>query len=63
LCHLLGHQDAMTLDGGGSAVLAVEGVSRLDGLTETVPLGVVNIPSDGHGKERLLPVLLTVVSE
>jgi len=63
LCHLLGHQDSLTLDGGGSAVLALEGVSRLDGLTEMVPLGVVNIPSDGHGKERLLPVLMTVVSE
>ncbi len=55
-------RDAINLDGGGSAVLALEGVGRSDAITETTAPGVVNFPADGHGKERILPVLLSVLA-
>ncbi len=62
LARTMGLRDAINLDGGGSAVLALEGVGRMDAITETTAPGVVSFPADGHGKERILPVLLSVVA-
>lgn len=62
LAQTMGLCDAINLDGGGSAVLVLEGVGRMDAITESMAPGVVNFPADGHGKERILPVLLSVVA-
>lgn len=63
LSHLMqwvGCETAINLDGGGSSVLALEGATRADALRENSHLGVVNIPSDADGRERIVPVFLIV---
>ncbi len=57
----LGCRSALNLDGGGSSVMAVEGVGRLDQLKPGLAQGVVNIPSDPGNRERVVPVALNVV--
>lgn len=59
----LGCRDAMNLDGGGSSVMTLADPEApqwklKDNLTD----GVVNLPSDLGGSERLLPVPLVVVA-
>ncbi len=45
-----GCEHAINLDGGGSSILAIKGATSVDTLNESLPLGVVNIPSDHkHG--------------
>lgn len=60
LMQWVGCDTALNLDGGGSSVMAVEGATRADALRENSPHGVVNIPSDGAGIERIVPIFLTV---
>jgi hypothetical protein len=60
LCRALGCVEALNLDGGGSAVMALAGAGRGDALAEHAAIGVVNIPSDEDARERVLPVVLTV---
>jgi hypothetical protein len=58
----LGCRDAMNLDGGGSSVMYVageEGATKR--LRDDLRPGVVNLPSDLGGVERLLPVPLLLV--
>ncbi len=66
LAELLQHvgcETAINLDGGGSSVLAVEGASHDQMLLENCPHGVVNIPSDAGGNERIVPVMMIVRDE
>ncbi|MCB2154694.1 phosphodiester glycosidase family protein [bacterium] len=62
LMHHLGCYHSMNLDGGGSSVMAIEGISQLDQLRPGIASSVTNIPSDPGSRERILPVALTVVS-
>lgn len=62
LMRALGCVQALNLDGGGSSVMAVEGVSAIDQLSPGLSGGVVNLPSDPGGRERLVPVVLTVAN-
>jgi hypothetical protein len=52
---------ALNLDGGGSSVMAIEGISRADQLKPDIGGTLVNIPSDPGHRERIVPVALTVV--
>lgn len=56
----VGCESAINFDGGGSSVMAIEGVDLSDMLRENSPYGVVNIPSDDNGNERILPIFLIV---
>ncbi len=57
----LGCRDAMNMDGGGSSVMFVNDLEvRPLKLSEDLRPGVVNLPSDLGGVERLLPVPLVV---
>jgi hypothetical protein len=56
----VGCEFAMNLDGGGSSVMAIEGAGYEDMLQDNTPLTVVNIPSDGDGRERIGPIFLMV---
>lgn len=63
MAHLMqwvGCETAVNFDGGGSSVLAVEGADFADMLKEDSPYGVVNIPSDAGGVERIVPLFLIV---
>ena len=60
LMALLGCESAVNLDGGGSSVLAIEGIPKSDKLSENLAHGIVNIPSDEGGRERIVPVILMV---
>ncbi len=60
LAQLTGCETAINLDGGGSSVLAVEGAGPEDMLAENAPHGLVNLPSDKGGTERIVPLFLTV---
>ncbi len=57
----LGCRSALNLDGGGSSVMALEGVGRLDQLKPGLAQGVVNIPSDPGNRERVVPVAINIV--
>jgi len=59
----LGCVHALNLDGGGSSVMAVEGVSQLDQLKPELAKGVVNIPCDPGARERIVPVALTITTK
>lgn len=63
LCLLLGCHQAINLDGGGSAAMVLEGLERRESLNDHLPIGLANMPSDHGGRERILPVMLGVVSE
>lgn len=57
----LGCKDAMNMDGGGSSVMFVNDEEAVKGkLKDSLRNGVVNLPSDLGGVERLLPVPLVV---
>jgi hypothetical protein len=63
MAHLMawvGCDSAINLDGGGSSVMAVEGVDASDRLHENLAHSIVNIPSDGNGVERAVPILMVV---
>lgn len=60
LMQWVGCETAVNFDGGGSSVLAIEGADHADMLKEDSPYGVVNIPSDAGGRERIVPVMLVV---
>ncbi|MBX3730060.1 MAG: phosphodiester glycosidase family protein [Candidatus Sumerlaeia bacterium] len=52
---------ALNLDGGGSSVMAVEGVGGFDQLRPGLAATIANIPSDPGHRERIVPVALNVV--
>lgn len=57
----LGCRQAMNMDGGGSSVMFVNDLRARDRkLSPDLQPGVVNLPSDLGGVERLLPVALVV---
>lgn len=60
LMEKLGCETAINLDGGGSSVMAIEAATLADMLRDNSPFGVVNIPSDAGGRERIMPVFLAV---
>ncbi len=62
LMQWVGCDTAINFDGGGSSVMAIEGADHADMLRENSPHGVVNIPSDDGGNERIVPVFLAVRS-
>ncbi|MDK2972473.1 MAG: hypothetical protein PWP23_2228 [Candidatus Sumerlaeota bacterium] len=57
----IGCYAALNLDGGGSSVMAVEGVSGFDQLKPGLAATIANIPSDPGHRERIVPVVLNVV--
>jgi hypothetical protein len=57
----VGCYSALNLDGGGSSVMAVEGVSGFDQLKPGLAATIANIPSDPGHRERVVPVTLNVV--
>ncbi len=58
----LGCRQAMNMDGGGSSVMFINSDEARDAkLRESLRDGIVNLPSDLGGNERLLPVPLVVV--
>lgn len=61
LMHEMGCYFALNLDGGGSSVMAVEGIGQLDQLKPGLTSTLVNIPSDPGSRERIVPVALNVV--
>lgn len=63
LMQWVGCESAINLDGGGSSVMAIEGATPADALLESGPYNVVNIPSDDGGKERTVPLFLTIVKK
>ncbi len=63
LMEVVGCETAVNLDGGGSSVLAIEGATHSDALSEHCAYGVVNIPSDENAKERVVPIMMTVKSK
>ncbi len=62
LMQMTGCYHAMGLDGGGSSVMAIEGVGQLDQLQPGLASTVVNIPSDPGNRERIVPVTLSVIA-
>ncbi|MDX2175276.1 MAG: phosphodiester glycosidase family protein [Candidatus Sumerlaeia bacterium] len=62
LCELRGAREALNLDGGGSAVLAIEGAHPGDAITGGLARGVVSYPSDDGGRERIVPTILAVTA-
>lgn len=63
LAHLMkavGCDEAINLDGGGSTVMAIEGATWEDMLQDNGSMTIVNIPSDGDGQERAIPLFLMV---
>ncbi|MEQ8818811.1 MAG: phosphodiester glycosidase family protein [Sumerlaeia bacterium] len=57
----LGCRQAMNLDGGGSSVMCIEGLSPMQQLRPGLAATVANIPSDTGHRERIVPVALMVV--
>lgn len=60
LMQWVGCESAINLDGGGSSVMGIEGTSHAEALSENSPHSIVNIPSDDGGRERIVPIFLTV---
>lgn len=60
LMQWLGCESAINLDGGGSSVMVIEGATHEDMLRENSSYGVVNVPSDDNGRERIVPIMLLV---
>ncbi len=63
LAHLmekLACETVVNLDGGGSSIMAIEGATLAEMLRDNSPYGVVNVPSDAGGRERIMPVFLAV---
>ncbi|MDX1971725.1 MAG: phosphodiester glycosidase family protein [Candidatus Sumerlaeia bacterium] len=61
LMQRLGCYRAMNFDGGGSSVMAIEGLRPIDQLKPGLTSTVANIPSDTGNRERIVPVCITVV--
>ncbi|MEO8376957.1 MAG: phosphodiester glycosidase family protein [Candidatus Sumerlaeota bacterium] len=57
---VLGCDSAINLDGGGSSVMAIAGLENADRLRDDIAPQIANIPSDDGGKERIVPVMITV---
>ena len=57
---VIGCDSAINLDGGGSSVMAIANLSEEDRLREDINPRIANIPSDDGGKERIVPVMITV---
>lgn len=60
LMKAVGCDFAMNLDGGGSSVMAIEGATFEDMINDDGPIYIVNVPSDGDGQERIVPLFLMV---
>ena len=59
-----GAQSALNLDGGGSSVMFIAGeMGGRHRMREELSSGIVNLPSDKGGVERLLPVPLVYVEK
>lgn len=61
LMQRMGCYRAINFDGGGSSVMAIEGLRQIDQIKPGLTSTVANIPSDHGNRERIVPVCINIV--
>lgn len=61
LMQRMGCYRAVNFDGGGSSVMAIEGLRPIDQIKPGLTSTVANIPSDHGNRERIVPVCINIV--